>query len=254
MTTMLKQLEEFYLKNGILSTHFTCKYKDDCKGDCENFTGPKSAYIGEGYEAGKLPRLLFVSLDSGDGAEEAEHRLPVAVRDSERETVVEDLLKGKPKYWHWYFTYKLAWYILKRFDSKFEKADDVKGFFAHANSAKCCMNNDGRAQADDRLFENCRGYLEGELKVLAPQLLVTQGQKAVAAIHSFRGDEIETIDKWASVVMLLGKPVFWLHTHHPSYYVKSGGPDEFYKQVNNHERWEFYADKMHRFINHPPGS
>lgn len=251
MTTMLKQLEEFYRDNGILSTHFTCRHKDSCKGDCEKFTGPKSAFVGEGYEAGELPRLLFVSLDSGDGAEDAEHRLPVAVRNSEHGTVVDDLIEGKPKYWHWYFTYKLAWYILKRFDSKFEKVEDVKGFFAHANSAKCCMNNPGREQADDRLFENCQGYMEGELKVIAPQLLVTQGKKAVAAIHAFRGDEIETVDKWASVVMLLGKPVFWLETHHPSYYVKSGGPTEFYKQVN-HERWEFYADKMYRFINNPP--
>lgn len=246
MTTMLKQLEKFYLENGILSTHFTCKSKDDCKGNCETFTGPKSAYVGEGYEAGGVPRLLFVSLDSGGAEKEPEHRLPIAVRDGEQNTVVDDL--PKYNYWHWYFTYKLAWYILKRFDSKFERADDVKGFFAHANSAKCCMNKVRRELADNRLFENCRGYLEGELKVLAPQLLVTQGQWAVDAIHSFRGDEIETVDKWASVVMLLGKPVFWLHTHHPSYYVKSGGQDEFYKQVNDREKWEFYADKMHEFI------
>lgn len=244
MTAMLKPLEKFYRDNGILSTHFTCKYKDACKGDCENFTGPKSAYVGEGYEEGKLPRLLFLSLDSGDGAKEPEHRLPVAVRDGEKETVVDDLHKNQ----HWYRTYELAWYILKRFDSKFEKVEDVKGFFAHANSAKCCMNNVGRAQADGRLFENCRGYLEGELKVLAPQLLVTQGDWAVGAVHSFRGDEIETVDEWASVVMLLGKPVFWLHTYHPRHSKGFSKQRNACRVTGVARGWEFYSERMHRFI------
>jgi len=243
MTAMLNQLEEFYRDNGILSTHFTCKHKDACKGDCKNFTGPKSAYVGEGYEAGELPRLLFVSLDSGDGAEEPEHRLPVAVRDSEHGTVVDDLHKNQ----HWYHTYELAWYILKRFDSKFEKVEDVKGFFAHTNSAKCCLNNPGREQADDRLFENCRGYLEGELKVLAPQLLVTQGAKADAAVDPLI-ERVKTVEEnCAYHGVLFGQPIFWLLTYHPRY------APGFHAQRKGGEGWEFYAEEMYRFINRQQG-
>lgn len=244
MTAMLNQLEEFYRDNGILSTQFTCKHKDDCKGNCETFTGPKSAYVGEGYEAGELPRLLFVSLDSGDGAEDAEHRLPVAVRNSELGTVVDDLHKNQ----HWYHTYELAWYILKRFDSKFEKVEDVKGFFAHTNSAKCCLNNPGREQADNRLFENCRGYMEGELKVLAPQLLVTQGAKADDAVAPLIEITKTVEENCAYHGVLLGNPIFWLLTYHPRY-----GPG-FHAQRKGGESWEFYAEEMHRFINNPPGS
>lgn len=241
---MLKQLTEFYRENGILSTHFTCRHKESCKGSCETFTGPKSTYVGEGYEAGKVPRLLFLSLDSGDGAEEPEHRLPAAVKQGEQGTDVNALHKNQ----HWYRTYELAWYILKRFNAKFKTVEDVKGFFAHANSAKCSMNYDGRAQADDRLFDNCRGYLAGELKVLAPQLLVTQGAKADDAVDPLIKDRKTVEENCAYHGILHGNPIFWLSTYHPSYY--SG----FHAQRKGGEGWEFYAEQMHRFINQTSGS
>jgi len=258
MTTMLNQLEEFYRENRILSTGFRCNHLVDCKGDWkdEKFTEAKSAYIGSGYETGKLPngtklRLLFLSADPGCGKQTPKkHRLPDQVRKGEDEQgdwSVSDLIKGKNPAWHWYLTYELAWYILKRFDSNFEKVDDVKGFFAHANSAKCCMNKPGGAQADPRLFRNCREYLEGELKVLAPDLLVTQGKWAKTAINTYRVDEIKRVDELASAIWLFGRQVFWLHHCLPRH-------GDFQKQRRRGEGWKFYAEEMHRFINRPQDS
>jgi len=256
MTAMLNQLEKFYRDNGILSTEFSCEHLVDCKGDWkdEDFTEAKSAYIGSGYEVGKLPngtklRLLFLSADPGCGNQKPKKcRLPDQVRKGENEQgdwMVRDLIKGQHKAWHWYRTYELAWYILKRFDSRFEEFDDVKGFFAHANSAKCCMNKFGCAQADQRLFDNCKGYLDGELKLLAPNLLVTQGKPAKHAVTRLveitKKVEVEN----AFHCILHGKPVFWLRTDHPRY------ARGFNAQRKGGEGWEFYAEEMYRFINRP---
>ena len=56
---MLLALEGYYKQNGILATSFFCKHKSECSLGCANFTGPKSAYVGTGYERGDFPRLLF---------------------------------------------------------------------------------------------------------------------------------------------------------------------------------------------------
>lgn len=249
MTMMLKQLKEFYAKNEILSTNFNCKHLKSCKRDCKDFTEAKSAYAGSGYEAGKLPKLLFVSADPGTdgGIKDPKRRLPEQVRQGEEGewSVNDDLHKGS----HWGRTYELAWYILKRFDSHFEDIENVKGFFAHANAAKCCMNNPQNAQADNILFNNCKGYLEGELKILAPDLLVTQGEKADKAVTPLI-EITKTVDEnCAYHGVLHGKPIFWLSTFHPN-----NRKGDFAKQRKGGEGWKFYAEEMHRFINHPPGS
>ena len=162
--TMLQELEGYYRQKGILSTSFTCRYKKQCKGDCAEFTGPKSSFVSTGYERRVLPRLLFLSLDSGSGDKNDKNRLPTAVRQQEEvETDVLALHKGK----HWYRTHEIAWHILRRFDHNI-KIEDTRKHFAHVNSAKCCMNKPQKGQADDILFENCRDYLEGELENTMP--------------------------------------------------------------------------------------
>ena len=170
MKDMLRQLEAYYRDEGILATSFTCPFQSACSGGKEAFTGPKSAFVSSGYERENLPRLLFLSLDSGSGVRSAEARLPGSVRAELEE--VDVLPKGKG--WHWYRTYELGWYILRQF-RPIEKGQ-VNRYFAHANAAKCCQNKPGRRQADAKLFRNCREYLAGELRVLQPDIVVTSGQ------------------------------------------------------------------------------
>ena len=238
---MLNKLTTFYKANGILSTSFTCPHQSDCKNGNDKFTGPKAAFVSSGYETRKLPRLLFLSLDTGDASNDAQKKLPLAVRKK---------LQGggyRNKKDHWFRTHELAWYILKRFDSRLT-IKDTSAYFAHANSAKCCMNNPGNKVADSRLFINCRGYLKGELAILEPEIIVTQGDAAKHAINKINDEVVSRMDDFAAIIVLNGKGVFWLHTYHPMAY------GSFHRQRNDGKPkkyahgWQKYAEVAHKFI------
>lgn len=210
--SMLDALTAYYRSQRILSTQFACLHEVKCRGDCAAFTGPKSAFVSTGYERHDLPRLLFLSLDSGSGASVAKERLPAEVRKQEEEGFdVGSAHKGR----HWYLTHEIAWCILRRFDSKIG-LKEVQRYFAHANSAKCCQNKPGGGQADAKLFRNCGKYLPAELEVLAPDIIVTQGAKARDAIRRYSVQEIDPPDEWARIVAMNGREVFWLQTRHPA--------------------------------------
>ena len=241
---MLRELEDYYAKNGILSTAFTCKFRNDCQGNCEAFTGPKSAFVSSGYADNELPRLLFLSLDSGSGDPIAENRLPAAVR--KHEEWERDSLAG-PKGRHWYRTHELAWYILKKFNPRL-KIEEARRFFAHANSAKCCMNKKQRKKADKKLFQNCRQYLGGELKILDPQIIVTQGNEAKLAISRLLTNTTSRLDEFASIITLNGKKIFWLHTYHPNNWGAFNKQRNFDKTRDVAVGWELYSAKIQDFV------
>ena len=236
-TTMLQELEGYYRRKGILSTSFTCRYKKQCRGDCAEFTGPKSSFVSTGYERRVLPRLLFLSLDSGSGDKNDKNRLPTAVRQQEE---IDRNVSNLPKNKHWYRTHELAWHILRKFHRSI-KIEDTRKYFAHANSAKCCMNKHGKKQADDILFKNCREYLRRELDILCPDIIVTQGDWAKKAVSSFFSGTCESIggDKYASKIRMNGRKVFWLHTYHP------GNWGKFNKQRHF---WGKYSSMIYEFM------
>ena len=243
--TMFQRLSRYYQDNGILSTSFTCRHKEECSRDSEKFTGTKSAFVSTGYENKScgLPRLLFLSLDSGDGDKDDRSRLPKAVRQQEEiERNVLALHKGK----HWYKTHELAWYIFKRFRSSI-KIEEAKEHFAHANSAKCCMNKPGRKQADRILFRNCRDYLPCGLEILRPDVIVTQGAEAKKAIESFY-KPLKCIDEYASIIRMNSRKVFWLHTYHPGNYGRFNRQRDFDKTRNLALGWDKYSHMIHEFV------
>ena len=245
---MLNQLENYYRTQGILATHFTCPHRMQCKeGYNDKFTGPKSALVSTGYEDGELPRLLIVSSDSGSGKIDPEQRLPSAVRDRMEG---EDVYKLKKRE-HWYLTHELAWHILKRFNKNLEFGK-TKHYFAHANAAKCSQNKPGRSQADPILFRNCQRYLAGEIRMLCPDIVVTQGKRAREGLKPIV-DGREEIDKFACVTSFDSRPLFWLHTHHPS----PRNRRRFYPQRDRNpetgmtghcEGWQYYAKHIREFI------
>lgn len=231
---LIDDLHRYYECEGILATRFTCRHQAVCCGDSEMFTGPKSAYVGEHYDDAHslgLPRLLFLSLDSGSAERVPERRLPGAVR---RQTAELDL---GPKNRHWYRTHELAACISSRVRGPPMTPVETKRHLAHANSAKCCQNMPGRRQADARLFKNCRRYLSGELAVLRPDVIVTQGGWARIGVSC-------VVECWpakacvANRVQLAGREVFWLHTHHPSAY------GWFNRQ---RRQWGDFADQIKAF-------
>ena len=235
---MLKDLQKFYRKNGILSTHFTCRWKKECKSGNRKFTGPKSSFVPSGYEKGRLPRLLFLSLDSGSAEKDPNKRTPAAVRRQE-ETKAPSV-ESFPTNRHWYRTHELARYILRQFRPKLD-IEDAKKYFAHVNSAKCCLNNPGRKEASKRLFDNCRPYLLDEFKILKPKIVVSQGYQAKRAIETMIDRVVRRRDEFSQVVSLNEREAFWLHTHHPASY----GP--FNKQRAKGAAWERYSKRIYEW-------
>ena len=184
-----------------------------------------------------------MSLDSGSGDRNDKNRLPEALRQQEEiERDVLALHKGK----HWYKTHELAWYIFKRFRPSI-KLEEAKGPFAHANSAKCCMNKPGRKQADRVLFRNCRKYLPGELEILCPDIIVTQGAEAKKAVGSFY-KPIERVDEYASIIHMNSRNVFWLHTYHPGNWGAFNRQRSFDKARNLALGWDKYSRMIYEFV------
>lgn len=162
-------------------------------------------------------------------------RTPLEVRKIEENRDTTSL----PKHKHWFRTHELAFYILNNFSKK-NQLDSVKKYFAHANSAKCCMNKPGRKKADKQLFSNCRNYLQKELMILKPDIIVTQGDEAKRAIMKF-STTIQKYDSFSQIASLNGKNIFWLHTFHPNNW------GSFNKQRNNGKSWEEYSKKIYKW-------
>ncbi len=223
---MLKNLKQYYNKQGISARNFNCPHESYCRKGCDNFVRAREAMVGSEYEKHKLPRILFVSLDPGCLHPDPERRTIEFQRDNEIVEKKSDLGPGGK---HWYETCELALRILSRFDIKIELVE-IQSYFAHTNSAKCCENNEGNGQASSTMFENCKKYLRGEIEILDPDILVTQGNNAWNAVeHGLKEQEVMPSGKIYisnrnqmknafidnGVIYINGKEVLWFHSYHP---------------------------------------
>lgn len=192
---------------------FCCRHWQACSEGNQRITQAKGAFVGTDYEKGVLPRLLFLSLDPGSSNKEPERRTVEGVRLEEHECKVADL----PKQRHWYRTHELALILLEKFRPDM-RIENSHLYFAHVNSVKCSMNNSNHKQARRMLFEKCREYIGGEITILKPDILVTQGQFAKVAVEKefkiLPGSEDNQVSsyKW---VHIGGKQTLWFHTYHP---------------------------------------
>lgn len=214
--SILDNVKHYYEQHGIAARDFRCTHLADCRRDYQGFTEAREPFIGSEYERGEVPRLLFLSLDPGSSDAEPEARTAEAARMWEEESCdVHSLHKGK----HWYRTHELALTLLQQFEPGIT-LENVHRFFAHTNSAKCCMNKDQRAMADWRMFKNCRSHVGGELAFLRPDVLVTQGDHAKRAVEgSYQADVRGNMKGSGYATIRVGSQlVLWLHTYHPRYY------------------------------------
>ena len=249
---MLRKLNAFYESHGISPVGFRCPSRAICSANAPRFTSAKASYVGPSYEDGELPRLLFLSLDSGSANPDPRQRTAKAVRRQNLATDVAALHKSK----HWYRTHELAFSLLRQFKVGLTIAD-TRLYFAHVNSAKCCQNKDHRRQADRTLFENCRRFIPGELRVLSPDIVVTQGGPAKDTIlKSFviQQHHVEAVEQdrykngahYEVGFIELGpgaKTSLWLHTYHPGNYGRFN-PQRRYC-------WPLYAEVVGRFWRSP---
>lgn len=211
---MIKELTAYYQEKGISALNFRCQYLQACGKSNKRFVEAKEAFVGTEYEKGSLPRLLFLSLDPGSSDRDPKRRTLEFVRHSEEhECDVVNLLKAR----HWYRTHELAWILLKKIKPDLQMQDSHL-YFAHVNSVKCCVSNDNHKSASPALFNNCRKYVVGEIVVLKPDILITQGKWAKLAIEqSFDSPQSPGNKHLCSHVRfpMGNRSVLWFHTNHP---------------------------------------
>ncbi len=214
---MYQQLTNYYKSKGISAIGFNCPHFRSCSQTSPNtFTTAKEAFVSSGYVQHVLPRIVFLSLDSGSAEKDPHLKTLESIRIWEEEN--ENVL-ALPRNKHWYRTHELAHIILRNFKPGL-KIDEARHYFAHVNSAKCCMNNPQRAQANQILFDNCRGFIPGELEILDPDIIITQGKWARLALDGafpkMTSSEFipETIPEM-KLVMINDHPVILIETFHP---------------------------------------
>lgn len=278
MTPMLDVLNNYYHKQGIHPMYFRCCSREVCAYDVPVFTEAKSTFVGTRYEDGSGGcRLLFLGLDAGEGKEWPcrEQRTPEAIRGK-----IESDPPGENP--HWWGTLRFALRILSRFDrglgelwneldlshgdcrkwgttllrqKKTAFLKLVTPSFAHVNAARCSVNAEGNKQAKEVLYLNCHRYLCGEIQALAPDVIVTQGDRAkdglLCCVQGIENgskcqDECnqppcKPCNKVCKVVRLGNRKVLWISTYHPAQqaglFKKEGGPS-----------WNCYAAAAVEFI------
>lgn len=169
---------------------FCCPNKDDCREVCKldyerkrsggstkfRFS-PRSKeaeaivspyYSEKKYKGHRIPRILVVSLSASEPMERKQE-------------------EGKPFYLprksHWRGTTTTVRSLLDPF-IELKPAEDedslriIVELFFHVRTAKCFSNADGKKQEPARLYKNCGGYLSEEVRILEPDVVVTQGGAA----------------------------------------------------------------------------
>ena len=216
---MYEKLTYFYRSNGISAVDFNCPHHSSCSMNFPlTFTTAKESFVSSGYVSHKLPRIVFISLDSGSAETDPTLKTLESVRSWEEEG--ENVL-GLHRNKHWYRTHELAFTLLRNFKDDLI-LEEAKHYFAHINSAKCCENKPGREQASQLLFDNCRRFLPGELEILDPDIIVTQGKWGKLAIDRVfpqlvSPDYIPESVSEVKIIALNDHPVIWIETFHPRY-------------------------------------
>jgi diadenosine tetraphosphate (Ap4A) HIT family hydrolase len=204
MNELMSQLDDYYRSQGIHSLDFHCAHRDSCSAACKNFTEAKASLVGPRYDEGT--RVLVLSLDPGQGLTKAADRTLEALVRQHTNDDPEELHKHK----HWYRTYETVAAVLSRLTGQEHGPRDVVGRFAHVNAAKCSHNLPNKKQAPGRLFKNCRGYLEHEIALLAPDIIITQGKRAAAVVEPWRKDSR------SRVTQIGDHDAYWLELTHPT--------------------------------------
>jgi hypothetical protein len=153
-------LSDFYKKTGTSVDAFCCPKFDACaRAQGSDLWQGSEAHVGHRY--GEPVPVVVVSLDRGERSQNL----------LDRTSAIEGL--GTPTNPHMRGTRELLRALLP------EVADsDIWHHFAMLNSAKCACR-DGRMDSVVReLYWNCAEFTLGELEVLRPRIIVTQGKNA----------------------------------------------------------------------------
>ena len=248
MNEIQEQLNKYYKKDRIspvkntgnfdnMFNEFGCPMKEGCwaaaalNGAKSFIFSPRTegvcvskSYVDGEYKGNRIPRIVVVSLSAPEPDKEESSSQPV-----ERE----------PLNPHWLGTLVTVRSLLYPFIAPPEKllparySDDesteiIGQLFVHLRTAKCCSNAKGKYAEHPKVYENCGCYLGEEVRILKPDVIVTQGNYAhwQAEKHVFEKNaaniavkEVEDIDCSIARVVNLKKEdnwsVYWLRTIFP---------------------------------------
>ena len=238
---MQNQLNKYYEKARIspvkntgnfndMFNEFGCPMKKDCRSAAalngvESFIfAPRtervdvSKYYADGeYKGDRIPRIVVISLSVP--------RPDISTAKNEACSQTR-----KVQNYHWPETLMTVRSLLCPFVSpeKFPKPELIEKLFVHIRTAKCCSNAKGGTQEHGRMYENCGKYLGEEVRILEPDVIVTQGNYAhwQAGKHVFKKnaanimvEEVEGIDDSIARIVDLkenSRSVYWLRTRFPT--------------------------------------
>ena len=251
MDDMQNQLNKYYKKARIspvkntgnfddMFDDFSCPMKKDCraaaKGDCraaaalngvESFIfAPRTEgvnvskyYVAGEYKGDRIPRIVVISLSAP--------RPDISTAKNETCSQTKKTVRN----YHWPETLMTVRSLLCPFiaPEKFPELELIEKLFVHLRTAKCCSNAKGGTQEPGRVYKNCGKYLGEEVRILEPDIIVTQGNHAhrQAEKHVFDKnaaniavEEVEGIgDSIARIVNLKqdNRSVYWLRTIFPTH-------------------------------------
>ncbi len=184
--TMLDRLDRYYREQGISPIGFKCPSFEKCSSVCATgqMATAEAPYVGPEYEEGRLPRLLFVSSDTCDAWYKDHPELVTLERI--RQLTLSKGLDNRPPNTHWYKTFDLARFLMSPFaENRLGRTlglNDVVGFFAHTRSVRCKDGSIGTREGSNLMAINCSRFLKGEVEIMQPDIIVTQGARARNAL------------------------------------------------------------------------
>ena len=224
-------------------TAFRCPNKVSCRNACQDAQGnvhflartegvTVSQYYRErNYKGHHIPRIVVVSLS--------------APKPDFSSTESKESTKRKPLNPHWRGTTTTVRSLLRAFieldragDAGDQSTNIIEQLFVHVRTAKCCSDANNRRQEPAIVYQNCGPYLRKELRILKPDVIVTQGNLAHEQAEQHIFDEIiqqtpvrpvqdlpNHIDSIARIVSLKGdgRRVYWLKSLFPT------GQTQFYR-------------------------
>ena len=229
MTSMELQLSRYYKRKGISPEDFRCPHQVCCESYCTsgNFQTPNEGvrvsdfYQDRAYLNHHIPCIVVISLSAP---------VPRRKRDG----------NNGPLNKHWRMTLAMVRSLLNDFleedlPERAIRIEDnstrqVEKLFVHLRTAKCSSQQE---QEDSHLYENCGHYLGGELRILKPNVIITQGFYARDQLekHLLRKKIVKNAGRLHIHAVTLDdeRKACWIPTIHPcvfndSYSLQVGPP------------------------------
>ena len=178
-----RQLQEFYQSRDISNASFSCPFQQNCEEDAapRALLHGAEAHLGSRY--GQIARIVIVSLDVGRKCPPMEER---------RKHVEDDLGERAPSNLNPHLRGTRA--LLEALLGEEVPYDEVFSHFAMINAAKCTGADEKKDMVPGPLFKRCLPYAMGELEILAPQLIITQGNRARLVVKKAKSFTKEDCD------------------------------------------------------------